>query len=169
VTAERRSAATDDGGQDLQVQPGEPFPAALVKGGSGCADQVGHLQRWPCHLFRGERERVQGAGRGPHMALRKVDVNHRLAQVGVAEQQLDGAQVGAGFEQMCGEAVSKSVRMQRLVDSGALGGFPAGVPDDLVADGVIGECASGRQGTAKREVCGSVGDNGRAVRRADGG
>jgi hypothetical protein len=28
--------------------------------------------------------------------------------------------------------------MQRLVDSGALGGFPAGVPDDLVADGVIG-------------------------------
>jgi hypothetical protein len=24
----------------------------------------------------------------------------------VAEQQLDGAQVGAGFEQMCGETVS---------------------------------------------------------------
>ena len=41
VTAECRSAATDDGGQDLQMQPGEPFPTALVKGGSGCADQVG--------------------------------------------------------------------------------------------------------------------------------
>ena len=106
VTAERRSAATDDGGQDLQVQPGEPFPAALVKGSSGCADQVGHLQRWPCHLFRSERERVQGAGCGPHMALREVDVNHGFAQVGVAEQQLDGTQVGAGFEEMCGEAVA---------------------------------------------------------------
>jgi hypothetical protein len=55
----------------------------------------------------------------------------------VAEQQLDGPQVGASFEQMCGEAVSKSMRMQRLVDSGALGGFPTGVPDDLVADGVV--------------------------------
>ena len=47
------------------------------------------------------------------MALRQVEVNHRLAQVGVAEQQLNGAQVGAGFEQMCGEAMSKSVGMQR--------------------------------------------------------
>ena len=42
VTAECRSAATDDGGQDLQMQPGEPFPTALVKGGSGC--QTGSLQ-----------------------------------------------------------------------------------------------------------------------------
>ena len=67
-----------------------------------------------------------------------MDVNHGFAQVGVAEQQLDGAQVGSGFEEMSGEAVAKSVRMQRLVDSGAFGGFPAGVPDDLVADGVIG-------------------------------
>ena len=119
MTAERRSAATDEGGQDLQVQPGEPFPAALEEGGSGCADQVGHLQWWPGHLFRGERERVQRAGGGAQMALRQVDVNHGFAQVGVAEQQLDGAQVGAGFEEMCGEAVSKSVRMQRFVDSRA--------------------------------------------------
>jgi len=72
------------------------------------------------------------------MALRQVDINHGFAQVGMAQQQLNGAQVGAGFEQMCGEAMSKSVRMQRLVDSGAFGGFPTGVPDDLVADGVIG-------------------------------
>ena len=138
VTAESRSAATDDGGQDLQMQPGELFPAALVKGVSGCADQVGHLQRWPCHLFRGERQRVQGAGRGSHMALRQADVNHGFAQVGVAEQQLDGAQVGAGFHQMGGEAVPPSVRMQRLFDSGALGGLTTGVPDDFVTDRVLG-------------------------------
>jgi hypothetical protein len=29
------------------------------------------------------------------VALRQVDVDHRLAQVGVAEQQLNGAQIGA--------------------------------------------------------------------------
>src|ERR1039458_3508162 len=138
VTAEQGGSAGDDGGQDLQVQPGEPFPAAFEEAGSGCADQVGHLQWWPRHLFRGERERVQGAGRGPHMALRQVDVNHGFAQVGMAEQQLDGAQVGAGFEQMCGEAMSKSVGMQRLVDPGAFGGLPAGVPDDLVSDRSVG-------------------------------
>ena len=105
VTAERRGAAADDGGQDLQVQPGEPFPAALIERGSGCADQVGHLQRWPGHLFRGERERIQRAGRGPQMALRQVDVNHGLAEVGMAEQQLNRAQVGAVFEKMSGEAM----------------------------------------------------------------
>jgi hypothetical protein len=39
------------------------------------------------------------------MTLRQVNVDHRLAQVGVAEQELDGAQIGAAFEQMRGEAV----------------------------------------------------------------
>ena len=103
------------------------------------------------------------------MALRQVDVDHGLAQVGVAEQQLDGAQVGAGFEQMGGEAVSKRVRMQRLVDAGALGGFPAGVPDDLVADGSVGRVMRAARETAKRQVCGAAGDNAAAVLRADWG
>ena len=106
VAAERGGAAADDGGQDLQVQPAEPFPAALVKRGSRCADQVGHFQRWPRHLFRGKGERVQWAGRGTQVALGEVDVDHRLPQVGMAKQQLDSAQVGAGFEQMRSEAMT---------------------------------------------------------------
>jgi len=40
------------------------------------------------------------------MALREVDVDHRLTQVGVAEQQLNRAQVGAAFDQMSGEAMA---------------------------------------------------------------
>ena len=43
VTAERGGATADDRGQDLQVQPGEPFSAALVESRSRCADQIGHL------------------------------------------------------------------------------------------------------------------------------
>ena len=31
VTAEGGGTAADDGGQDLQVQPGEPFPAARIR------------------------------------------------------------------------------------------------------------------------------------------
>ncbi len=38
----------------------------------------------------------------------------------------------------CVEAVAKSVRMQGFVDAGAFGGFPTGVPDDLVADRSVG-------------------------------
>src|SRR5262252_9117380 len=49
VAAQRGGAAADDSGQDLQVQPGEPFSAALVKRGSRGADQIGHLQWWPRH------------------------------------------------------------------------------------------------------------------------
>jgi hypothetical protein len=44
-----------------------------------------------------------------------VDVNHRLAQVGVAKQQLDGAQIGAGFEQMCGEAMSEDLPILLMI------------------------------------------------------
>jgi hypothetical protein len=34
--------------------------------------------------------------------------------------------------------VAQRVRMERLVDAGALSRLAAGVPDDLVADGVVG-------------------------------
>ena len=58
VAAQHGGATADDGGQDLQVQPGEPFPAALVERRSRGANQIGHLQRWPRHLFGGERQRI---------------------------------------------------------------------------------------------------------------
>src|ERR1039458_10383684 len=143
VAAKRRGAARDDGGHDLQVQPGEPLPAALVKGGSGCADQVGHLQRWPRHLLGVggagvDRQGIERTERSREMAPGEMDVDHRLPQIGVAEEQLYGAQVGAGFEQMRGEAMPQRMRMQRLADACALGGFAASVPDNFVADGGIG-------------------------------
>jgi hypothetical protein len=49
------------------------------------------------------------------MALRQVDVNHGFAQVGVAEQQLDGAQVGSGFEEMSGEAVAQGLLILLMI------------------------------------------------------
>ena len=50
-----------------------------------------------CGRFVPERERVQSARDGSHIALGKLNLDHRLAQFGVAEQQLDGAQIGAAF------------------------------------------------------------------------
>src|SRR5215467_8436292 len=117
VTAKLRGATEDDGSQNLQMQPGEPFPAVLVECGSGCVDEVGHLQGWPRHLLRGERERIQWAGCSPHVTLRKMDVDHRLAQIGVPEQQLNGAQVGASLEQMGGEAMPERLLVLLMICS----------------------------------------------------
>ena len=48
------------------------------------------------------------------MALGKMDVDHRLAQVGMTQQQLDGAQISALLQQMSREAMPQCVRMERL-------------------------------------------------------
>jgi hypothetical protein len=40
------------------------------------------------------------------MPLGQMQVDRSYFEVAMAEQDLDGAQVGAGFEKMCGEAMS---------------------------------------------------------------
>src|SRR6266852_7590322 len=64
-----------------------------------------------------------------------MEVDRRLLEVTMTEQHLDGAQVGAGFEQMCGKAVAQSVGMDVLVfKAGAFGGLLTGVPENLGGD-----------------------------------
>jgi hypothetical protein len=67
-----------------------------------------------------------------------MQVNRGLFEAAVAEKYLNGAQVSAGLKQMSGEAVTKGMRMQWFPDIGPLGGLAAGVPDDLVVDGMFG-------------------------------
>jgi hypothetical protein len=47
-----------------------------------------------------------GRAVAPDVALGKMDVDHCLAQVGIAQQQLDGVQVSAGLKQMSREAMA---------------------------------------------------------------
>ena len=54
------------------------------------------------------------------------------------QQNLDGPQIRAGFEQVGGETVPQSVGMDFLADAGALGRFSAGNPDDLGGNRMIG-------------------------------
>src|SRR5712671_3897715 len=64
-----------------------------------------------------------------------MEVDRRLLEVTMTEQHLDGAQVGAGFEQMRGKAVAQSVGMDVLVfKAGAFGGLLTGVPENLGGD-----------------------------------
>jgi hypothetical protein len=71
------------------------------------------------------------------VTARKVQIDHRMFELDVAEQELNGAQVGAGFQQMSGVGMSKQVGVYALVDAGPLGGELAGVPDHLWGDRLI--------------------------------
>ena len=56
--------------------------------------------------LRRERERIERAGGRTQMALGQMQVNSRYFKVAMAEKNLDGAQVGAGFKQMGRETMS---------------------------------------------------------------
>ncbi len=71
-------------------------------------------------------------------ALRgQVQIAGRHFQILMAEQKLDGAQVGTGFEQMGGRAVANQVRRNGLTEATLLGCFGARHPYGLVADGLL--------------------------------
>ena len=55
----------------------------------------------------------------------------------MAHQQLNRAQVGAGFEQVRRTAVAQGVRVDLLRESGARCCCMAGVPDCLVGDRLV--------------------------------
>lgn len=54
------------------------------------------------------------------------------------QQNLDRSEVGSGFEQMRGEAVAQRVRMDVFAQTGACCCSPAGQPDDLGGDRMVG-------------------------------
>ena len=56
--------------------------------------------------LRRERERIERAGGRAEMPLGQMQVDGSDFEVAMPEQDLDGTQVGAGFEKVCGEAVS---------------------------------------------------------------
>ena len=75
---------------------------------------------WPCHLLRRLESRkaanfsVSSGLAVASIALGKVQVERGLFQVAMAQQHLDGAQIGAVFEQMSGEAVPQGMRMDLI-------------------------------------------------------
>ena len=72
------------------------------------------------------------------MALGEMQIDRGLFQIAVAQQQLDGAQVGAGFEQVSGESMTQSVGMDALVlKTGAFGGLLTGGPEDLGGNRIV--------------------------------
>ena len=57
------------------------------------------------------------------MASGQVQVDSGVSELGMAEENLDGAKVGAGFQHMSRETMPQAVRRYVLGDAGALGGL----------------------------------------------
>src|SRR5262249_3986770 len=57
MTAECGSAAMFDGEKHTDMQPGQPGPALLHQAVAMRADDIGHLERWACHLLWSLRDR----------------------------------------------------------------------------------------------------------------
>jgi hypothetical protein len=93
MAAERGGSAAQNGGEYLQVQPGEPFPAAIEEGVSGGAYYIGHLDGWPRHLFSAtavvtfatQGQSVERTGRSVQVLLGEVEIDGGLFQVAMAQ------------------------------------------------------------------------------------
>jgi hypothetical protein len=51
-------------------------------------------------------ESIERAGGRAEMPLGQMQVDGRYFKISMTEQNLDGAQVGAGFKKVCGETMS---------------------------------------------------------------
>src|SRR5207244_12557920 len=91
VTAECGSPTARNGQQHFDVLPADPLAVSFDEGNSGAADDIGHLQRWPAHLFHLwrlalERQGVQRTGGRMQVRWRGVQVAAWCFQIVVAYQ-----------------------------------------------------------------------------------
>src|SRR5205807_28046 len=84
---------------------------------------------------------VEGAGHAGGAAVEDVGVDHGGADVGVAEQVLDGADVAARLEQVGGEAVPQGVRADALGPAEGPDGGGDGEVDTPLVDVVAARVA----------------------------
>ena len=80
------------------------------------------------------------------MHLGHVQVAAGCFQIRMAEQKLNGAQIGARFKEMGGKAMTKRVRMDMFLQAGALCGVFDGVEDALGARRHIGRVSPASPG-----------------------
>ena len=74
-------------------------------------------------LRRGRRDRVKRAADAAAAAVQDVGVDHRGADVAVAQQLLDGSDVVAALQQVGGEGVAERVTGCRFGDARPANGF----------------------------------------------
>ena len=91
----------------------------------------------------GMREQVERTGGGTHFAGGDPQVSGRGRQAAVAEQQLDGPDIRAGFQQMNRESVAQRMGSNRLADAREPPSLLAGQFDGTSVDRLAGHIALG--------------------------
>ena len=89
---------------------------------------------------------LKGIGRRVEVPSREVEIDGRVRQVGVTQQELNRPQVGARFEQMRRVRVPQRMWRDALVDPRLPRGQAHGFPDHLRRDRGIGTPAVVRPG-----------------------
>ena len=74
-----------------------------------------------------------------------MHVNQSVFQICMPEQNLNGAEIGAGFIEMRRETMAQSVGMNAFLEAGALGSFVARVPNGFRIDRPILAIVAGKQ------------------------
>jgi len=76
-----------------------------------------------------KRECIERAGGCAQVPLGQMQIDGSYFEVAMTEQYLDGAQVGTGFEKMCGKAMTKCVGMDApVIEASSFGSNLAGRP-----------------------------------------
>jgi hypothetical protein len=89
MPAECGGTTARNGQEHFDMLPGDPLTASFDECVSRSADQIGHLQRWPVHLFVLRRpvfelERIQRTRGCVQMALGEVQVDGGFFQIAMA-------------------------------------------------------------------------------------
>lgn len=100
-----------------------------------------------------DSEAVQGAGGARVGTFHDVQINHGGGDIGMAEEVLDGADVGFGFEEVGGEGMAQGVGGDALGDSGLAHGVA-----DLARHGVVVEVIAGEFSGARVRAEGGGGE-----------
>src|SRR5215469_14285734 len=142
MTAQCGRTTPLNGQQHLDVLPTNPGAVSFDEGGSRGADEIGHLERWPAHLLLVwrlalERQGVQRTRGRMQMTFREMQVDHRLSQIVMAQQDLNRAEIGVGFKMVRGKTVPESMRMHSFLKAGPPGGLGAGMPNGFRIDRLI--------------------------------
>ena len=125
MAAERGGPAEFDRGHDAPLRRAKRRAMLRTIGVAVAAEHVRHFQPRPGHRRRGSeglgrggrrrhgrrpRQQIQGARRGADLAGGDPQIPGCGRQAAVTKQQLNGADVGAGFQQMNREGMPQAMR-----------------------------------------------------------
>ena len=139
LATEGGGAAAFDGGHDAALGGGQRGGETLTESLSVVAEDIGHLHfgagHWADSAGCGRGTLSRGTDGGRHLDAGQVQVAGGGGEAAMAEQELDSADVGAGFEQVNGETMSQRMGREGLGEAGQAQGFPAGQVDSLGGEG----------------------------------